>query len=74
MRYLFLFLICSLSVNAQLKGTITDDKNQPIPYVNIYIENSYTGTTSNDQGDYELALSKPCNRFCKSLCNELTRN
>ena len=59
MRYLFLFLICSLSVNAQLKGTITDDKNQPIPYVNIYIENSYTGTTSNEQGDYELALSKP---------------
>ena len=59
MRYLFLFLICSLSVNAQLKGTITDVKNQPIPYVNIYIENSYTGTTSNDQGNYELALSKP---------------
>ncbi|MFB1026969.1 MAG: carboxypeptidase-like regulatory domain-containing protein, partial [Flavobacteriaceae bacterium] len=33
--------------------------NKPIPYVNIYIENSYTGTTSNDNGDYVLALSKP---------------
>jgi hypothetical protein len=59
MRYLFLFLICSLSVNAQLKGTISDIDNQPIPFVNIYIENSYTGTTSNEQGDYELALLKP---------------
>ena len=59
MRYLFLFLVCSFSVSAQLKGTISDSEHQPIPYVNIYIENSYTGTTSNEQGDYELALPQP---------------
>ena len=59
MRYLLVLLLCSLSVSAQLKGTITDIDNQPIPFVNIYIENSYTGTTSNEQGNYELALSKP---------------
>ena len=59
MRYLLFFFITSLSVSAQLKGTITDIDNQPIPYVNIYLENSYTGTTSNDKGIYELALSKP---------------
>ena len=59
MRYVFLFLVCSFSVSAQLKGTISDSEHQPIPYVNIYIENSYTGTTSNEQGDYELALPQP---------------
>ena len=59
MRYLLVLFFCSLSVSAQLKGSITDQDNQPIPFVNIYIENSYTGTTSNEQGDYELALSQP---------------
>ena len=59
MRSLILLFFCSLSVSAQLKGNISDLENQPIPFVNIYIENSYRGTTSNEQGDYELALSKP---------------
>ena len=59
MRLLLFFLFSSLFVSAQLKGSITDVDNKPIPYVNIYIENSYTGTTSNDNGDYVLALSKP---------------
>ena len=59
MRLLFFFLLTSISVSAQLKGSIADIENQPIPYVNIYLENSYTGTTSNEQGNYELALSVP---------------
>ena len=59
MRYLIVLLLCSLSVSAQLKGSISDVDSQPIPFVNIYIENSYTGTTSNEQGDYELALPEP---------------
>ena len=59
MRYLFVLFFCSLSLSAQLKGTITDLDNQPIPFVNIYIENSYAGTTSNKQGRYELAVPNP---------------
>ena len=59
MRYLLILLFCSLSVSAQLKGSITDSSQQPIPFVNIYIENSYVGTTSNEQGDYVLTLSQP---------------
>ena len=59
MRYLILVFFCSLSVSAQLKGKITDLDNLPIPFVNIYIENSYVGTTSNAQGQYELAVSRP---------------
>ncbi len=59
MRLLFFFLLTSISVSAQLKGSIADIENQPIPYVNIYLENSYTGTTSNEQGNYELVISVP---------------
>ncbi|MDV7392854.1 DUF5686 family protein, partial [Arthrospira platensis SPKY1] len=42
--------------NAQIRGLITDEINRPMPFVNIYIENSYIGTTSNDKGQYELQL------------------
>ena len=44
---------------AQIKGTVTDNKDQPLAFVNIYIENTYTGTTSNEDGAYELNVSVP---------------
>ncbi|MBT8245060.1 DUF5686 and carboxypeptidase regulatory-like domain-containing protein [Winogradskyella sp.] len=47
----FTFNLISFS---QIKGNITDSKNQPLPFVNVFIENTYKGTTSNDSGDYEL--------------------
>jgi hypothetical protein len=47
-------LCCALSSFSQIKGTVTDNNNQPLPFVNIYIENTYTGTTSNEDGNYEL--------------------
>ena len=42
---------------SQMKGTITNSKNEPLSSLNIYIENTYTGTTSNDEGHYELNVS-----------------
>lgn len=42
---------------SQITGTITDNKNEPLPFVNIYIENTFTGTTSNEDGYYELNVS-----------------
>ena len=53
-----LALFLSLSFFAQLKGKITDTKNNSLPYVSIYLENSLTGTTTNDDGFYELNLKK----------------
>ena len=52
-------LLLSLSAFSQIKGNITNSKNQPLPSVNIYIENTFIGTTSNDDGDYELNVSIP---------------
>lgn len=46
-------------VSAQIRGNITDQNNEPLPFVNILIENTYKGTTSNDDGYYELNISAP---------------
>ena len=51
-----LLLLISVFSFAQIKGTITDSKGNPMPFVNIYIQNTYTSTTSNDQGKYELNI------------------
>jgi hypothetical protein len=51
------FLTATLS--AQIVGTVTDTQGEPLPYVNIYLENTYKGTTSNEEGTYTLDLTKP---------------
>jgi hypothetical protein len=56
--FLFLFLSTSLLSFAQIKGKITDEKGNPLPSVTIYEDNTYNGTTSNDQGFYELNTKK----------------
>jgi Family of unknown function (DUF5686)/CarboxypepD_reg-like domain len=55
----FLFIVFSTIVSAQVIGTITDQNNKPVPFVNILIENTYKGTTSNDDGYYELNITEP---------------
>jgi hypothetical protein len=54
--YLFLFLFISLTNFAQIRGTVSDEKGGPLPFVTIFGENTYNGTTSNDQGKYELNI------------------
>ncbi|MBE8728008.1 DUF5686 and carboxypeptidase regulatory-like domain-containing protein [Flavobacterium hungaricum] len=53
---LFAFLLFSLFCSAQIKGTITDEKGNPLPFVSVYEENTYRGTTSNEQGNYQLQV------------------
>ncbi|MFY0629107.1 MAG: carboxypeptidase-like regulatory domain-containing protein [Flavobacteriaceae bacterium] len=52
---LLLLLFTTLSF-AQVKGKITDSKGNPLSFVSIYLEKTVTGTTSNDNGNYELSL------------------
>jgi len=54
--YAFLLLLISVSGFAQIKGKITDSAGNPLPAVNIYIENTYTGTSSNENGFYEVNI------------------
>lgn len=53
-----LLLLLSLLSFAQIKGTIKDEKGNPIPFANIYVKDTYISTTSNEQGRYELNLKK----------------
>ncbi|MBU2995860.1 TonB-dependent receptor [Cellulophaga baltica] len=58
---IFLFLLCITSTFAQhdIKGKVTDEQNQPLPFANIIV---YTlgdvspqkGTVSSDNGDFNL--------------------
>ncbi len=49
-------LLLTAGVTAQIRGKVTDEKGNPLPFVSIVIENSYKGTTTNDGGQYELAV------------------
>lgn len=52
---LLLFPSASLS---QINGSVTDVTDTPLPFVNIFIENTYQGTTTNSDGYYELDLAE----------------
>ena len=41
-----LLIIAFLSIKSfsQITGLITDKNNEPLPFVNVYIKNTYTGT------------------------------
>lgn len=56
--WLLLVLPCSLSFFAQIKGSIKDASGMPIPAATIIIENSYNNTTSNENGFFELNVTK----------------
>ncbi|HLT34297.1 MAG TPA: DUF5686 family protein, partial [Aquaticitalea sp.] len=55
-KTLLIALFCAVSFTSfsQIKGIVTDTNNNPLPSVNIFIENTFTGTTTNEAGVYEL--------------------
>jgi hypothetical protein len=54
-----LFLLISIITFSQIKGTITDNKGNPVAFANIYVKDTYISTTSNEMGKYELNLKTP---------------
>lgn len=54
--FLYFLLLLSIHVSAQIKGTVTDEKGNPLPFINVFEENTYNGTTTNEQGKYQLHL------------------
>ena len=53
-----LILFLSGYCNAQVSGKVTNVDQEPLPFVNIYIEGTLDGTATNDSGDYKLDLPK----------------
>ena len=56
--YLLLSFLISLFSFAQIRGTITDNKGIPLSLVTVLEANTYNGTSSNQQGNYELNIKK----------------
>ncbi len=54
----FFLLLISTSIFAQIKGVVKDSlTGQPIPYVNISVENENTGSTTEENGSFQLPES-----------------
>jgi hypothetical protein len=54
---LLAFLLSFSGQAALLKGRVTDDQGEALPFATLYIRNTSTGTASNEQGYYQLALA-----------------
>lgn len=55
-RLLFFGLLFTNCFAQQLKGTTYNEKNEPLPFVNISIDGTGLGTASNQNGVYTLPL------------------
>ena len=51
-------MLCCFSSFSQITGKITDIKQSPLSFVSVYLDKTFTGTTSNDNGNYELDIKK----------------
>ncbi len=53
-KLLAVLLFLTLNSVAQIKGTVIDEQGNPLAFVNIFEENTYNGTTTNDNGKFIL--------------------
>lgn len=58
-KYLCLMLLLPISMLAQntVSGTVVDDQNIPIPGINILIEGTQRGTTTDFDGNYSIEIN-----------------
>ena len=57
---IFVFILTSASsfAQVQLSGKVTDSQNNPLPGANLFIQNSYDGTTSDSIGNFSFKTSQ----------------
>ncbi len=53
-----LFLSITLVGQTTISGTVTDDKNAPIEGVNVYLEGTYDGASTNEIGKFSFETSE----------------
>ena len=58
--YTILFTLLSIQLfsQQQISGRVTDHDGNPLPGVNIFVEDTYDGTSSNEEGNFEFATSE----------------
>lgn len=57
-KSVIILLFAAFTMNAQIKGNVTDKEGVPLSAVSVYLDNTFTGTTTNNNGDYNLTLKK----------------
>jgi TonB-linked SusC/RagA family outer membrane protein len=74
LSFLLLFLVWlgPLSAQVNLKGTIVDDQNVPLPGVSVVIKNTFKGTMSDVDGSYTIA-ALPSDTLVFSMVGMITR-
>ena len=63
LKILLFTLILPLNLFAQLTGKVTNTKGEPLPFANVYIENTTRGTSANTEGVYSLDLKNGAYRI-----------
>ncbi|MCB0536233.1 MAG: carboxypeptidase-like regulatory domain-containing protein, partial [Bacteroidetes bacterium] len=62
--YLLIFLFPIISFGQIISGKIIDRISaEPIPYANILIKDSHSGTVSNEDGEFEISVVKSKNEI-----------
>ena len=56
--YLLLLVTTSVSAQLTLKGKVVDEFDNPLPFVNVVIQNTSYGTTTDDDGKFYLKTPK----------------
>jgi hypothetical protein len=57
--YVVLMIFMTYSITAQIKGVVKDSvSGMPIPFVNIWVENEETGTTSDFDGSFSMNVKE----------------
>ena len=56
--FTFVLLFISSTIFSQLKGSVVDVKGNPISFANIYVQDTYISTSTNDKGSYTLNIKK----------------
>ena len=58
-RVIWIFLIVTQFAFSQIRGVVKDSiSGEPIPYVNIWVENETIGTTSETNGSFSLDIKE----------------
>jgi hypothetical protein len=58
-KALFFLLFLSISSPAQIRGTVVNETQQPVSYVNIWVEDENNGTTADVNGDFTIFEKNP---------------
>lgn len=59
LKITLLLFFFAFVAQSQIKGVVKDVEGKTLPFVNIFEEDTYNSTTTNDQGRFELSLKTP---------------